>query len=183
VSVPASASAWKIGRRAPGCSACGSPFEDGAAVFSALVLEPAIARVDRCGGCHRGRERSDAEILWRTRHRASPRRARVDLAALVEIFRGLLGREDEKAGDLRYLVALLLLRHRKLRLVATRSRGGRDVLVVAFARQRAEHAVHVSELPAEALDRLRGELLALLEGSSEGRTEGRSEGEAAGADR
>ncbi|HKE00036.1 MAG TPA: hypothetical protein VKE69_03440 [Planctomycetota bacterium] len=159
---------WKIGRRSPGCAGCSRAFDDGERVFSSIAIgEARIDRLDRCASCHRARERAPEEVHWRTRHHASRKRARVDVAGLVEVFRALLPSgetADEKTRDLRYLVALLLLRHRKLRLVATRTRGERDYLVVAFSRSKEEHDVLVSDLPKERADALREELLALFEG-------------------
>jgi len=161
----APAASWKVAKRSAQCNGCGHAFEDGAYVFSSLATsEQGIHRMDRCGLCHTRREKTPVELLWRTRYQAAPKKAKLDLAALVEVFKQLVESAAPHLRDLQYLVALLLLRHRKLRLVRTQSQGARDFLVVAYPRHRNTMDVEVSDLPKERLEVLRGQLMALFEG-------------------
>ncbi len=163
---PGSAVAWKIGRRAPRCAECARDFEDGAFVYSSLAFDTTgMGRVDRCGTCRERRDPVPGEIRWRTHHHAKPRKARLDLLGLVDVFRQLTAAEDPRWIDLRYLVALLLLRHRKLRLLRTRSQGRRDFLDLVFGRSKAVVSVEVSDLPKDRIEVLRGQLVALFEGA------------------
>jgi hypothetical protein len=162
---------WKIGRRAGACGACARAFEEGGLVYSSIFLEdvpgaeaPAVRRVDRCGLCHPRRERQDHEFHWRTRFHAEPRKPRLDLVALAEVFRQLVARQDPRFVDFLYLVTLMMLRHRKLRVVKTRTDETRDYLCVAFPRTKNTLDVEVVDLNPERMEVLRRQLLALFEG-------------------
>src|SRR5262249_31045932 len=86
-----------------------------------------------------------------------------DVEALREAFARLAGSEETKG--LRYLVALLLLRKKALRLVETR-RGERDEpdqIVVSAGKGKTDRIeVVVPVLSAETLDSLRSQLRSLL---------------------
>jgi len=165
------AAVWRIGRRRALCATCERPHEEGSRVYSVLRIDEAAAsepggirRLDHCGGCNRRREKSPAEIVWRTEFHAEPKKAKLDLASLSEVFRQLAESADARVRDLRYLVTLLLLRHRKLRVARTRSGENQDFLVVSFGRAKQTFDIEVSELPAERLEALRAQLLAVFDG-------------------
>jgi hypothetical protein len=167
----AAGAAWKVSRRGASCAVCARPFEEGNYVFSALVVEEPleagaapIRRIDRCDVCHRKRERAPLEILWRTEFHAEAKKAKIDLAALIEVFRQLAASADPRFTDLRYLVTLLLLRHRKIRVVRTRSGETQDYLLVSFGRTKQVYEVAVSDLSAERLEGLRGQLVTIFAG-------------------
>ena len=168
--------AWKIARRAPACGLCGAPFADGEEHYSLLRLEEGLQRSDRCLGCFRSRPAAETEFFWRTKFvRDRRRRIAVDLEALREAFLALPPAGDR--SELRYLIALLLLRKRALRLLETKKGEGDspDVLVVAPKRPgdrgRGGEPIEipVPPLSPERIDALREELRTLLgldEGSS-----------------
>jgi hypothetical protein len=162
------AAVWRIGRRRAACATCARSHEEGSRVYSVLRIDEAAAaalvRLDYCGGCNRAREKSPAEILWRSEFHAEPKKAKLDLAALSEVFRQLAESADPRVRDLRYLVTLLLLRHRKLRVASTRTGETQDFLVVSFGRAKQTFDVEVSDLPAERLEALRAQLLAVFQG-------------------
>lgn len=167
---------WRVGRRSSACVACGRAFEDGEGLFSVLTFEPAsgvasevpggapFRRIDRCARCHGARERVEGEIHWRTRHTSGPKKARLDLVVLSEVFRQLAARQDRNRADFLFLVTLLMLRHRKLRVVKTESQGSRDFLTVAPPRSKATVTVEVVESSPERMEFLRSQLLALFAG-------------------
>jgi hypothetical protein len=167
----AGGAAWRIGRRGAACAACARVFEEGSLVFSAIFAEEtagsdavAIRRVDRCGVCHQRRERQAQEVHWRTQFHSEPRKPRLDIVALGEVFRQLAARQDPRFADFLYLVTLMMLRHRKLRVVKTRSDAARDYLSVAFPRTKNTLDIEVVDLNPERMEFLRGQLLALFEG-------------------
>jgi TorA maturation chaperone TorD len=91
----------------------------------------------------------------------------VDWDVLERIF-GVLGtREEGHFAELRYLLALLLVRKRRLLLVrATRVEQG-EALVLRKPRRQEEQIVRAFDLPAERMDELRAELQKLFEGGEE----------------
>ena len=155
---------WKIARPARACAACRRGFEEGEAHFSVLRLEAGIARLDRCVACFRETPASAEEFFWRTRFAKDPRRrVAIDVEALRETFTRLPPGEADPG--LRYLVALLLLRKRALRLVETRRGEGDepDRLVLSPGKRSGDRIeVVVPSLSAEALEALRNQLRVLL---------------------
>lgn len=124
----------------------------------------AFVRIDRCGVCHQKRERGRSEIVWRTQHEEAPKKPKLDLVSLTEVFRQLVATENEQLRELLFLVSLLLLRHRRLKVVRTFTEGERDYLVMAFPRSKENFNIEVSELPKERLEALRAQLTAVFEG-------------------
>jgi hypothetical protein len=166
---PSGAAAWKIARRGAGCAACARAFEEGNLVFSSLRIDgesATVSRLDRCGVCHQKRQRDAAEIIWRTQFHAEPKKAKLDLNALAEIFRQLAPKRDPRWRDFVYLVTLLLLRHRKLRVSRTRTEESKDYLIVVFGKQKQQFDVEVADLTAERMEALRAQMLALFEGAA-----------------
>ncbi|MFN0207235.1 MAG: hypothetical protein ACKVS6_13100 [Planctomycetota bacterium] len=164
---------WKISRRGLSCSACERPFLNGNLVFSCLVFAEAIdadqeipifSRVDRCGVCHQKREKKTHEIIWRSQYEESPKKAKLDLISLSEVFRQLVASNDERFRDLKFLVALLLLRHRRLRVARTYTENDRDFISVVFGRTKETAEVEASDLSKEQMEGLRSQLMAVFEG-------------------
>jgi hypothetical protein len=167
---------WRIHRREPRCARCERAFEEGEAIFSLLSFDAdRLRREDRCPACFErppdGAGAHGAEVLfWRTRHWAD-RRARfaVDFEAIEELFLALEGRvpgsQDERQQELRYLLALLLLRKKRLKLVGVRRHASGETLCLRRPRRTEEFEVRVFELDAERAQALRGELARVFEGA------------------
>jgi len=155
---------WKIGRRGTSCAGCSKPFEEGEEHFSTVsFLGEGIAREDACAACFGGTPPAEDAFFWKTRFAADrARRAKVDLESLLEAFLRLRG--DEKRGPLRYLVALVLLRKRVLRMrrLERGAAGKPDRLLVGVGRKGEVHEVIVPDLPAARIEALREGLRELM---------------------
>lgn len=164
---------WKIHRRESGCSACGKAFEEGEALFSLLHLgEDALRREDQCGGCFQdpgdeGEPGAARDFLfWRTHHQNDPRaRFAVDFEALSELFLALESRTEERLLELRYVVALLLLRKKRLKLVGVRRRADGEILNVRRPRHQEEFEVRVYDLDGERAQAIKADLARVFEGA------------------
>ena len=77
--------------------------------------------------------------------------------------------EQKKAGvlDLRFLLALLLVRHRKLRLTGVRVRGEREFLQLRKPRTKKDYEAEVRELESERRARLTAALSELMDPTAE----------------
>ena len=172
---------WRIQRDRRRCEKPGCPLSGRGEVDYYAVLElPECVRRDLCAPCFR--ERAAVEdgghlVFWKV-HRPEKQGPVLDLASLRRLF-DVLGEEQpedrrEVAAELRYLVALLLLRKRMLKLVDPRSEEeeAADLLVVDPKVEGMEPvALHGPEMTSERLESLKAELIAVLDG-----------GEAAGAE-
>jgi len=161
--------AWKIRRRQGACSACGRGFAEGEELFSLLRLEEEeLQRADLCGGCFDDRDPGQDLLYWRTRHQQRRGALKVDFEMLLAALEELQGDERDEIRDFCFLVALLLVRHRRLRLLQIRRRGAREMLLLRRPRSRREVEVEVRDLDEATRSRLAGILNQLLDPTREG---------------
>jgi hypothetical protein len=125
--------AWKIPAGSHECAACRRSLLPGDLVTTAFRwLAEAPERRDLCEACGRAEENVVDAFFWRRRLRVDEgRRPVVDYALLRELFTRMLQRGDEIYRRLSYLVALVLVRKRFLRLHGFEVRSGREVMVVS----------------------------------------------------
>ena len=169
-------STWKLGRRHAACVSCEREFEDGESHFSELLVDgESIERSDRCSRCwdelleresDAGAHDPTGRLWWRARRRVERKAGlAVDLEGLEQVFHLLGSRSETKPLELRYLIALLLLRKRRLFLVRAVVRQGSELLILRRPRRTEELPVQVFEFSPERMEELRGELAKLFEGA------------------
>ena len=161
---------WKLSKRTNACTACDGTFEDGDAYFSLLLMDEAgFGRADRCQTCFSSRSEEEAlktPIWWRTRFFEERKKSlAVDFEAVEGLFLALDGQDDERLSELRYLLSLLLMRKRRLKLVKVRRRGESEAMVVRRPRRQEAFEVEVFDLTPERMDALRLELERIVEGA------------------
>jgi hypothetical protein len=88
----------------------------------------------------------------------------VDFEAVEALFAALDGRAEPRLVELRYLLALLLLRKRRLKLTGLGQEAGREVLVVRRPRRDERILVATAELSPERAAELRAELARVFDG-------------------
>jgi hypothetical protein len=158
---------WKFTRRNGLCFKCTRAFAELEQHYSELrVHDGVLVREDRCNGCFGGQLDELGLAFWRTRHRPGGG-LKLDLESLEALFLTLVGRGEEKLGELRYLLSLLLLRKRRLKLkrIAPASGATRERLIVNRPRRPQEYEVEVYDLSAERQNELREELRRIFEGA------------------
>lgn len=157
---------WKIHRRGDACVACERPFEEGEEHFSILRLGPdSLGREDRCAACFEAAEGPDDVIFWRTQHRVRRRGLAVDFDSIERLFLALEGRSEERLSELRYLLSLLLMRKKRLKLVRVRRTPASELMVMRRPRRTEELEVRVFDLSPERTSVLRTELERIFEGA------------------
>jgi hypothetical protein len=159
---------WKLKKRTAGCARCERAFLDEEPFFSVLSIDAAeLQRADVCRACFPGMQVQAAEawIFWRSRHRLEKRRFAVDFEALEGLFLALEGRAEPALRELRYLLALLLMRKKRLKLVKTARREDGEAMLLRRPRRTEELCVHVFDLSAERAELLRSKLRAIFEGA------------------
>ncbi len=164
---------WKVKRQESACAGCAHAFEEGEAYFSILTIDgEALGREDRCAPCFPAppegpaEERARERIWWRTRRRPRSRRGlAVDFEAIEALFLALDGHEADRLRELRYLLSLLLMRKRRLKLVRVLRSGEGEAMVVRRPRRQEEQRVDVFDLTPERMDALRRELERIVEGA------------------
>ena len=161
---------WSIGRRCVACEGCEHEFEDGERHASSLVIRDGhLVREDLCDGCFSGagdRETGERELFWWfTHYQAAPKKGlKLDLEALDRLFDALADHQAETARELRYLISLLLMRKRRLKLERVERGKEGEALLLRRPRRKDVTRVFVFDFDRERIDTLRSELRALFDG-------------------
>lgn len=167
---------WKLGRRHPGCLRCERVFVEGEAHYSMLSIQgDRLERLDLCHACWptepvvEGAQRA----WWRARRPLNHKRGlSVDLEGLEALFHALSDSRSERLLELRYVLALLLLRKRRLFLVRATVKAlgpgsdarGEFLVVRRPRRKEEEFLVQVFDFAPGRIEALRGDLERLFEG-------------------
>jgi hypothetical protein len=121
-----------------------------------------------CEACWTTREWPDTIYFWFTRHAADRRRLRLDLATLEDLFLRLEGRTERALLEMRYVLCLLLMRKRRLKLervVRGEAAGiAGEALIVRRPRRDEALQVAVFDFSPERAEELRTELSRVLDG-------------------
>ncbi len=128
------------------------------------LLPAGPLREDLCASCGEVAVAAAADVCFWTRRRpaASRQHTVVDFSMLRELFGRMLQRSDDVYARLSYLVALVLIRKRHLRLVGFERRAGREVMVVSRGAGQPALDVPAPLLDAEHLLAVREQLARLL---------------------
>ncbi len=170
---------WKIERRQGACIACERPFDEGERHVSTLVFRAAVlAREDLCEPCFEARPAGTEDgqtgtgstdlLWWFTRH--SPDRKRtlqLDLPTLERLFLDLECREEQHARELRYVLCLLLMRKRRLKLVTIERGAEGESFLVKRPRHEERHRVFAFDFEPDRMSELQNQLQAIFDGAED----------------
>jgi hypothetical protein len=152
---------WRITKGADTCHACGRRFAPEEDFYSVLHLEgEEPSRRDVCAACWQGRP-GDALCVWQAkRPPAAPPAPRTHVPALLDLFLELHEAARPENAAFLYVVALLLVRRRKLKV-----EGETDAtLVLRRPATGARYRVVVPPMTEEAIRETQERLMALLDG-------------------
>src|SRR5688572_20060185 len=110
---------WKIRTEKSRCTRAGCPLPAAREYFALLTL-PECSRRDVCAECFEeevGKGEGKGLVYWKARRQPGEKKEpTLDVESLRGLFWKLGEESGERAAGLRYLVALLLLRRRALKL-------------------------------------------------------------------
>lgn len=181
---------WRIRKRENLCAGTGTPFDEGQVIYSLLLWrEGALAREDHSvesfGIVSQATGDAAPLIFWRTRWAEKKKRGlAVDFDTVEALFMALANREEERLRMLRYLLGLLLMRKRRVKLLRVVRKGPLEFLRLRRPRREEQLDVEVFELDPETVASLREELTALFQGeiSAEDLAAGQAEARAVEAE-
>ena len=158
---------WNIATRMPECGTCGRTFPEGERHVSALSLQGEdLRRLDSCENCFRPDPAREDLFYWFTRTRAGRRRGlEFDLPTLEQLFLRLEGRSEKRIRELRYVLCLILMRKRRLKLQRVERGEEGEALILRRPRRDETWRVFVFDFSAERLEGLHQELLQVFEGA------------------
>lgn len=152
---------WSIGQSAPSCTGCGKVFVPKDVRFSALYKgEAKLVRKDYCPACWAKTERGSEISFWKGTvpepeegDDKKKRRAKleVDAETLFEILKTNGDSPDPARRRFRFVVALLLVRKKKLKLSRIERRTTQDghvedVLILARTGRGAGQVLEVADV-------------------------------------
>lgn len=146
---------WKAGRAGEGLTsagqALGEPDPD---------LEPEGALQKE------GETAANDRFWWSSRHQEVVEKSvRMDMEVLEQLFDALSPRKEVRLLEIRYVVCLLLLRKRRLKVTRVVREQGSEAFLVKKPRRDELHRVEVYDFTPKRMESLRHELQALLDGA------------------
>jgi hypothetical protein len=149
------------------CAATGRELQPGDACYSALIeTAQGLQRIDFAADAWPGVP-PHAIGFWRSKvppPSASRRRAPVDDSAALELFEQLNGCEEPRHVSFRYILGLLLLRRKVLKLFGSARDGPRELLLLRSPSTGHEHQVVNPELSDEEMLEVQSEVNKILQG-------------------
>lgn len=155
---------WKINPGKEQCGACAYSFTTGDPYYSLLKLDKTeVLRDDLCTACFKPDEQGDA-IFWRTKMVEKDLESRkiVDFGVLRELFFKMVSHGGGAFVSMAYLIGLVLIRKRYLRLVDFVTVDDRDLMRVQRRRGEPTFDVEVPLLDTEMIASLKDKLSNLL---------------------
>ena len=156
---------YEIGRRGPACAACAVALSPGASVTSALYRAPAggpaaFERKDFCAACFDDAGKRGEPFSWWSAVVPTPqvKKAVFDTGVAREFLRRLLKEDAPDRASLRYLLALLLMRKKIVKVTEQFVRDGTDVMVIALPPDEAVFEIPCLEIDEAESEKLREEL-------------------------
>jgi len=156
---------WNIRKGGEACTRCGAALENGAFYYSTLIsLEEQLSRFDYCHACFGALPREESAVFWKARRAESgPAKKAVNFESLRELFVRMVASEERQFREMAYLLGLVLVRKRLLKLKDFVSREGRDYREVQQKADAPRLLVEVPLLDDAAIAVLRDRLSQLLD--------------------
>ncbi len=168
------ASTWTISRRQGRCAETERDFEEGERHISLLtVIEGALQRADLSVGAWdslqariEAGEAAPPLFHWFTRHHVERKKTvQLDLESLDRLFLELEGRDELQVRELRYVLCLLLMRKRRVKVEKVLREGDEEAFIVKRPRDDRRYKVFVYDFEADRLDEVRAQLQAVFDGA------------------
>ena len=158
---------YTIRKLSEDCARCEHPFRAGDRLFSLILLEEERpSREDLCLACFEARDADPEQefAFWKTRKSGDgPVRRMVDFNTLRELFFRMAERDSAEYRKICYLLGLVLIRKRVIKLKEFTSEGGVDFLVVTAKQREEPIRLEAPELRSEEFEELRDRLRTLLD--------------------
>ena len=158
------ADTWRVASSEKVCRRCERPFKEKEVFFSALGEEQdEFVRHDFCDGCWTGEGHGTFFSFWKTRRQGEQRKARLDTNVALDLFCQLAGADTEKKSKFRFVLALCLARQKVIKLIGSRRRDGREVVLFQVRKNEDPIEMENPELADEEIEEVTAQLKELLQ--------------------
>ena len=157
----------KLDRRAGACLECAKEFAGGDTIVSAVFRaegQEEFVRRDLCSACFEAAE-AEPFSVWRGTHPPPVEdQHRVDFDLALRFLAKLVEEPEEGREGLVYVLALLLSRKRRIKVLETRRTAGGETLVVSVPGDEEDAVVEIEAptITPEAVDRVQAQLAELF---------------------
>jgi len=155
---------WNIQRGGQKCEACPHEFVKHEEYFSVLYDEDRqFVRRDYCLKCWEGQDKEKAYSFWKTRVPDKEEEKKlVDDEVIMNFFLRLQGETEPTKVNFRYVLALLLMRKKILKLDDIRYDDKGEALVLKHREEGTEYVVYNPQLSEEQIDQVTEEVGQIL---------------------
>ncbi len=156
---------WNIAKSQYVCSACEKELSELEKYTSALLFEEdTFLRRDYCLPCWESNT-PDAFSFWRTEvpKKEEDRKRMVDAHVLLELFRRLDTETDRHKLNFQFLLGLILLRKKVLRLANTHFQNGSEYLILTVPKEDRTYEVVNPRMTDEETETVRTQLAQVFE--------------------
>ncbi|MBM4053116.1 MAG: hypothetical protein FJ264_00285 [Planctomycetes bacterium] len=157
---------WKISKGNTECSACEKKFEEEEEYYSALFDEnESFSRKDFCAVCWKKDALAHLFSFWKTRvlRQDKPVQRLVNISVILDIFCRLEGSEETHKKNLRYVLALYLMRKKIFKFKDLQKQEGAECIVVQYPKENKEYFVFNPNINEAEIESLTSEMSQLLE--------------------
>lgn len=157
---------WKVERTAGVCAGSGKTLEPGEEYYAALLdTQTGFERRDFCAEYWEN-EKPERYSFWKTviPQPNEKKKLFVDDSVLMNFFERLADETDELKVNFRFVLALILMRKRKLKYEDSRREDNKEIWTMRFVRETETHQVINPELDDDQIEQVSQELSAIFRG-------------------
>ena len=156
---------WEIKRSSNGCILCNKAFLEEEEYYSALFDESNIfIRKDFCTLCWDKGKEEGLFSFWKTKvpkNDKSPQPV-INMDVLLDVFKRLEGNVETNQRNLRYVLALYLIRKRVFKLKSLKKQDKEESIVLYYPKEDREFNVLNLNLKEEEVEAITAEMYQLL---------------------
>lgn len=156
---------WKINKSSSGCIICDKEFCEEEEYYSALFDESNIfTRKDFCASCWNGDKKGGLFSFWKTKvpKKGKPVQRFVNIEIFLDMFIRLEGSIEAHQKNLRYVLALYLIRKKIFRLKSLIRQNGEEFITLYYPKEDRELNVFNPNLKEEEIEAITSEMSQLL---------------------
>ncbi len=156
---------WEIKRRSNGCILCNKVFSEEEEYYSALFDESNIfIRKDFCSSCWDKGKDEGLFSFWKTKVPKKDKSSQpvINIDVLLDVFMRLEGNDETNQKNLRYVLALYLIRKKVFKLKSLKKQDKEESLVLYYPKEDREFNVLNLNLKEEEVEAITAEMCQLL---------------------
>ncbi|MCF6158518.1 MAG: hypothetical protein E3K32_08070 [wastewater metagenome] len=156
---------WKINRGSKDCILCNKKFSEDEEYYSALFDENnTFMRKDFCISCWDSAKQECLFSFWKTKlpKRDKPVQNYISTDVLLDIFSRLEGKDETHQRNLRYVLALYLIRKKIFKLKSFSRQNQEEFIILSYPKGGREFSVFHPDLREEEITAITAEMNQLL---------------------